>query len=135
MILSEKLQHVLRSRGLYLTEACDRCGSLLGQVRWTVHGKPAAWCSKKCRDGVEHQFGVCRGCGTSLGGKRTGAFYCGRTCRMRAVRRGVQNSANNVNTHIQKIGLADEVSRLGYGESPESPDRAHRPTNASEAQS
>jgi hypothetical protein len=41
----------LRSRGIYITEACDSCGQLLGSVRWTRKGEPGEWCSRECRDG------------------------------------------------------------------------------------
>jgi hypothetical protein len=52
-------------------------------------------------------------------GKRKGAIYCDRTCRMRAVRAQVRDSANIVNTRIQKTELADANSRFGYGDSKE----------------
>ena len=103
MRLSEKQSsQVLRTHGVYFTEVCDRCGRVIGPIRWTIRGEPGAWCSRKCRDGVDHQPGVCLGCGTSLAGERRGAMYCGRTCRMRKVRREVQDCANIVNTPIVK---------------------------------
>jgi hypothetical protein len=43
----------LDSHGVYLTEACDHCGKLLGAVPWTRRGEPGEWCSQECRDGVE----------------------------------------------------------------------------------
>jgi len=46
---SEKL---LRERDVWITEACDRCGKLLGAVRWTRRSELGEWCSKECRDGV-----------------------------------------------------------------------------------
>lgn len=46
----------LRNRGIYVTNACDRCGKLLGSVRWTRKDEPGEWCSRECRDGkVEAQ--------------------------------------------------------------------------------
>jgi hypothetical protein len=93
-----------------------RCGAILVPVRWTILGEPGAWCSRRCRDGVDHphQPGVCLGCGTSLGGKRRGAIYCNRTCRMRKVRRSIEESANIVNTPIVTKGLAGAISVFGY---------------------
>jgi hypothetical protein len=106
---------LLHAHGAYVTEACDRCGAVLGSIRWTIRGESGAWCSRKCRDGVDHQPGVCCGCGTSLAGKQRGAMYCGRTCRMRKVRKDVQDSASIVNTPIQDKGLTEAISRFGYG--------------------
>jgi hypothetical protein len=60
-----------RVYGAYVTEACGRCGAVLGPIRWTFRDEPGAWCSQKCRDGIERQAGMCLGCGSSAtGGKR-----------------------------------------------------------------
>jgi hypothetical protein len=107
----------LRVHGTYVTEACEKCGRLLGPVRFTRRGDAGAWCSRACRDGVDHSPTVCRGCGTSLVGKRRGAIYCDRTCRMRTVRKEVRDSTNIVNTPIQNTGLADAISGFDYGDS------------------
>jgi hypothetical protein len=104
-----------RTHGVYLTEACDACGRLLGPVRFTHRGGSGVWCSRACRDGVDHSPIVCRGCGSSLIGKRKDSMYCHRTCRMRAVRKQVQDSANIVNTPIQNTGVADAISGFGCG--------------------
>jgi hypothetical protein len=115
MKLDEKqTRHLLRMHGTFLTEACDQCGQLLGSVRFTRHGECGAWCSRACRDGVDHSPTLCRGCGTSLIGKRRGAIYCDRTCRMRTVRKEVHDSLNIVNTPIQKAGVTDAISGLGW---------------------
>jgi hypothetical protein len=106
---------LMRTHGIYAKEACDRCGRILGPVRWTLRDQQGAWCSPKCRDGVDRSPGVCRGCGTPLNGKRKDAMYCNRTCRMRTVRREVLDCANIVNTPIQKKGVADAISAFGYG--------------------
>jgi hypothetical protein len=111
---AQRCEH-LRVHGTYVTEACDRCGAVLGPIRWTICGVPGSWCSRKCRDGVDHKPGLCRGCGTALTGKRRGAIYCDRTCRMRTVRKQVRNSANIVNTPIQKTGVEAAISAFGYG--------------------
>jgi hypothetical protein len=113
---------LLQTHGVYVTEACDRCKAILGPIRFTRQDDAGAWCSRSCRDGVDHNPAVCRGCGTSLVGKRRGAIYCDRTCRMRTVRKQVRNSANIVNTHIQKTGVADTISGFGYGDSRTGPD-------------
>jgi hypothetical protein len=117
MQLSEAQRcELLRMHGTYLTEVCDKCGALLGPIRWTIHEVPGAWCSRSCRDGVNHQPGLCRGCGTALNGKRRRAIYCDRTCRMRTVRKEVRDSSNIVNTPIQKTGVTDAISGFGHRE-------------------
>jgi hypothetical protein len=108
---------LLRAHGTYVKEVCDKFGAVLGPIRWTIRGVPGAWCSRACRDGVDHNPGACRGCGTSLVGMPRGANYCGRTCRMRTVRREGRDCANIVNTSIQKTGVTDVISRFGYGRS------------------
>lgn len=113
MKLDEKqTRQLLCTRGTFLTEACDRCGQLLGSVRFTRLDEGGAWCSRACRDGVDHNPGVCRGCGTSLFGKRRGAIFCDRTCRMRKVRKEVRDGANIVNTRIQNTGVT--VTNSGF---------------------
>jgi len=84
---------LLRVHGAHVTEACYKCGGALGPIRFTHQGNRGAWCSRACRDGVDLNPAVCRGCGTSLVGKRRGATYCGRTIRMRKVRNEVLSSA------------------------------------------
>jgi hypothetical protein len=72
-----------RDRGLYVTECCDKCGRLLGPVRFTRRGDAGAWCSEACRGGFAHSSDSCRVCGAPLGGKRRGATYCSDRCRKR----------------------------------------------------
>ena len=107
-------RELIRTHGVYVTEACDRCGQILGHLRYTRRNESGEWCSRACRDGVDQNPGRCRGCGTSLDGKRRGAIYCDRTCRMRTVRKEVRNSANIVNTPIHDKGLTDTISGFGY---------------------
>jgi hypothetical protein len=51
-LIREQCQRLLRDRGIWTTEACDKCGQLLGSIRWTQRGEPGEWCSAACRDGV-----------------------------------------------------------------------------------
>jgi hypothetical protein len=76
-------RELLRKHGVYAREACDKCGQILGHVRFTRFGEKGEWCSRLCRDGVEHKAGACRGCGASLKGKRKGALFCDDACRKR----------------------------------------------------
>jgi len=85
-----------------VNEACDRCGKVLAEVRWTWRDMPETYCSQLCRDGVERTKGRCDGCGVDLAGKRRGARWCSDSCRMRS---RVKDSANNPKTLVQNIGL------------------------------
>lgn len=54
MILREELRRrLLEERGIYVKECCDKCGQLLGSVRYTLLGDSGVWCSKDCRGIVE----------------------------------------------------------------------------------
>jgi len=50
MMLREELRRrLLADRGIFAREACDRCGQVLGAVRYTRRGELGAWCSRACR--------------------------------------------------------------------------------------
>jgi hypothetical protein len=85
-------------------------------VRFTVRGDPGVWCSRLCRDGVEHEAGACQACGVSLDGKRRGTRFCSDVCRMR---QNGQDRPNNPKTHIQNKPLAGAILASGYGGSKE----------------
>jgi hypothetical protein len=99
-------RELLRSHGMYVSEICDHCGRVLGAVRFTRYGKPGAWCSRLCRDGVDPHSGVCRNCGVALTGKRKGALFCSDVCRMR---QRVQDRLNNAKRRIQNKSLKSTV--------------------------
>jgi len=105
-------RELLRTRGVYVAEACDRCTRILGPVRWTVQGQLGAWCSRKCRDGFEHRAHTCYGCGVSLNGKRKHARFCSDTCRKRLQ---VRDQRKNPEMPIANKGLTDAISQFGYG--------------------
>ena len=105
----EQQARALEAYGVCANEACDGCGKMLAEVRWTRRDMPETYCSQLCRDGVERGIGRCDGCGVDLAGKRRGARWCSDTCRMR--NRG-KDSANNPKTSIQKIGLQRQKSIL-----------------------
>lgn len=72
----------------YVREACDKCGQILGPVRFTQQDSKGEWCSRKCRDGSEaREPGRCKACNARLPeGKRRGARYCDDACRKAATR-------------------------------------------------
>jgi hypothetical protein len=97
--------------GVCANEACDKCGKVLAEVRYTRKEMPETYCSRLCRDGVERLKGRCDGCGVDLAGKRRGARWCSDICRMR---NRVKDSANNPKTSIQNIGLTETEIGPGY---------------------
>ena len=89
MILSIELRERLkRERGICVHECCNRCGQLLGAVRYARFGEPGVWCSRRCRNGTDaHTPGTCRTCKARLPeGKRRGALYCDDACKQAAHR-------------------------------------------------
>jgi hypothetical protein len=50
-LTAEQRRKAFAKHRCYVTEACDRCGKLLGCVRYTRRGEPGEWCSELCRDG------------------------------------------------------------------------------------
>jgi hypothetical protein len=47
-------RELLQKHGVYATEACDKCGKILGPERhFTRFGEDGAWCSRECRDGAQ----------------------------------------------------------------------------------
>lgn len=105
-------RELLRTHGVYVESACDRCGVAIGPFnRFTRYGETGVWCSRECRDGKEALApGVCKGCGAALEGKRRGAKYCSDVCRKR---QQVQDSRIIPETHIQNKQLAGAISRSG----------------------
>jgi hypothetical protein len=110
----EQSRKLLPERGIWITEACDKCGKLLGSVRWTCRGEPGEWCSIACRDGIEagtskSNLRGCLECGTRLDAKRADAKFCSRTHMMRYRRCKLSKSAEKRqiigNTTTGKQGL------------------------------
>jgi hypothetical protein len=102
-LTTEQQARVLVEYGACANEACDKCGKVLAEVRWTRRDMPETYCSQLCRDGVVRANGRCDGCGVELIGKRRGARWCSDTCRMR---KRIKDSAINPKTVIQNNGLA-----------------------------
>jgi len=107
----EQQARAFATYGVCGNEACDKCGKVLAEVRWTRRDMPETYCSQPCRDGVERVNGRCDGCGVDLAGKRRGARWCSDSCRMRS---RVKDSTNNPKTLIQNIGLVAASMALGY---------------------
>jgi len=57
MMLREELRRrLLEHRGIYVTEACDKCGKLLTWVRYTRKGDTGVWCSRECRGDCKREI-------------------------------------------------------------------------------
>ena len=123
----------VRTQGLYLTEKCDGCKTILNQsVTYTIAGKPDVYCSSTCRDGqfFEDQLerkkranpGRCANCGGPLQGKRRGALYCDDICRKRYAQKNggiptagpeISRKPNQLNQQLanQKIAVSTQSLR------------------------
>lgn len=113
MLLTEaQSREVLRTHGVYVTETCDRCGQILGHVRYTRRNQPGEWCSRVCRDGVDLKVGFCQGCSVPLNGKRKHAKFCSDTCRKR---QRVRDRAGKPETPIVNKELTGSISNISCG--------------------
>jgi len=52
-LTAEQRNTILDKTGCYVTEACDKCGKLLGPVRYTRKDEAGVWCSRECRGDAE----------------------------------------------------------------------------------
>jgi hypothetical protein len=43
---------LLEKHGVFARECCNRCGQLLGAVRFTRRNESGVWCSRECRSDV-----------------------------------------------------------------------------------
>jgi hypothetical protein len=53
LLTTEQSYPALEKFGCYATEACDKCGRMLGPVRYTRKGEEGVWCSRECRGDAE----------------------------------------------------------------------------------
>ena len=84
----ERSYSLLEKHSCFASEACDKCGQILGPIRFTRRGDNGVWCSRGCRDGAEgHEPGTCKHCRAKLPeGKRKGTAFCDDACRKAARR-------------------------------------------------
>jgi hypothetical protein len=106
-LTEEQSRSLLVKHGAYVTEVCDKCGKILGPVRFTRYGQTGEWCS----DGFERKAGTCLGCGVPLNGKRKGAVFCSDVSRKRWRVEALRVIAE---TSIQNSGLTDEIWGARY---------------------
>jgi len=84
----QQSRDLLEEYGVFANSVCDRCGLILGPVRYTRKDDSGEWCSRNCRDGADaHEPKTCRHCKAKLPeGKRRGAAFCDDACRKAAKR-------------------------------------------------
>jgi len=56
-LTAEQKARVIAVYGVYANEACDKCGKVLTEIRWTRNAMPETYCSRTCRDGRGKQTG------------------------------------------------------------------------------
>src|SRR5262249_3700886 len=83
MLRDELCGRLLKDRGIFVTECCDKCGQLLGAVRFTRKNSRGEWCSRKCRDRADtYEPDTRRHCKARLPEyKRRGSAFCDDACR------------------------------------------------------
>jgi hypothetical protein len=52
LLAIEKSHQLLANYGCFAREICDKCGIVLGAVRYTRHGESGVYCSRECRGGA-----------------------------------------------------------------------------------
>jgi hypothetical protein len=87
-LTSQQSYELLAKHGIFAREICDKCGAVLGAVRFTRRDEAGTWCSRECRDGENaHTPGTCKQCHAALPkGKRRGADFCDDACKQAAHR-------------------------------------------------
>ena len=55
MLREELRRRLFGDRGISVAECCDKCGQLLGAVRFVRRGEPGVWCSPECRGDRERR--------------------------------------------------------------------------------
>ena len=49
LLATQKSYEFLAKYGFFALEICDKCGNVLGAVRFTRHGESEVYCSRECR--------------------------------------------------------------------------------------
>jgi ribosomal protein L40E len=88
LLTDRRARELLLKHGVFAREICDKCGAVLGAVRFTRKDESSVWCSRECRDEADaHAPGTCRHCHATLpAGKRRGSAFCDDACKQAAHR-------------------------------------------------
>src|SRR6266436_4978388 len=49
LLTTKQSERLLAKHGVFAREICDKCGIVLGAVRFTRYGEPEVYCSRECR--------------------------------------------------------------------------------------
>lgn len=115
----ERLTHEL---GIRANEACDKCGKILGAVRYTRRNAPGEWCSRECRDGEAavqaHEARIARKAGRPLKYRsetaRRESVRAQNAARQRAHRVKRSSVTQNWQQPTDNTQVADAIFRSGY---------------------
>src|SRR5215469_14222995 len=111
-LTTKQSRELFEKFGIYAKECCDKCGQVLGPVRYTRKDDTSEWCSRECRDGYTcHAPGTCKTCRASLAGLRRGTLFCSPTCRKRENRKS-QSAPNSRDQQMKTKGLQNRLEVL-----------------------
>src|SRR5579863_2421169 len=108
----EQSYALLEKHGCYVTEVCDKCGQIIGPVRFTMRDDKGVWCSRECRDGKEvHEPGTCLHCKAKLPeGRRRGSKFCDEACKQSAHR----SNTDARESETQKLSVTNTSIYAGF---------------------
>jgi hypothetical protein len=55
LLTVQQAYELLAKHGVFAREICDKCGAVLGAVRFTRSGDAGVWCSRECRGDGERR--------------------------------------------------------------------------------
>jgi hypothetical protein len=55
LLTAQQSYRLLAKHGAFAREICDKCGAVLGAVRFTRKDEPGVWCSRECRGDGERR--------------------------------------------------------------------------------
>src|ERR1700693_3016770 len=55
LLTTQQSYQLLEKHGIFAREICDKCGVVLGAVRFTRRDEASVWCSRDCRGDGERQ--------------------------------------------------------------------------------
>jgi hypothetical protein len=53
-LTNQQSYELLEKHRVFAREICDKCGTVLGAVRFTRRGQPVTYCSRECRESQWH---------------------------------------------------------------------------------
>ena len=61
LLATQKSYELLAKYGFFAREICDKCGNVLGAVRFTRHSESEVYCSRECRGDAHRSATLRRG--------------------------------------------------------------------------